>query len=443
MERVNRVKLALPSALGVLLFLVPVRYDGNLTIPLGVLTSLTTELLRGGLREMVLAIVGVSALGSLWVSLVRPRDPASEGPLRRSLHVSTPWLLLRLVGFGLTALIVLRVGPEFVWSEATGGGILDDLAAPIVALFLFACLLLPLLTDFGLMELVGSLLRPIFRRLFRLPGRACVDAVASWMLASSVGVLITSQQYERGYYSGREAAVIATNFSIVSLPFCLLVAQSAGLGHLFLPYYATVGTVGFFTALVLPRIPPLSRLADDWRGSGPPAEEAKGQGGLLRLGAARALARAARAPGPRAYLREAATNLFDIWFGLLPSVVAAGTLGMVLVEYTPVFTWLSAPLVPVLELLQLPEAKAAAPALLVGFADMFLPAMVAQGIESELTRFVVICVSITQLIYMSEVGVLILKTRIPLGFVDLLVVFLLRTAIAVPATAAIAHAFVF
>jgi nucleoside recognition membrane protein YjiH len=119
------------------------------------------------------------------------------------------------------------------------------------------------------------------------------------------------------------------------------------------------------------------------------------------------------------------------------------TVGLILVEYTPLMTWLSYPLIPVLDLLRLPESAAAAPALLVGFAEMFLPAVLAKGIESELTRFVIISVSITQLIYMSEVGILILKTQIPLNFMDLVVVFLLRTLITLPIIAAIAHWIVF
>jgi nucleoside recognition membrane protein YjiH len=132
-------------------------------------------------------------------------------------------------------------------------------------------------------------------------------------------------------------------------------------------------------------------------------------------------------------------NLFDIWFGLMPPLIAIGTLGLVVAEYTPVFEWLSYPLVPLLKLAQLPEAEAAAPALLVGITDMFLPAVLATGIESELTRFVVIVVSISQLIYMTEVGVLILKTAIPLSFINLLQVFLLRTAISLPIAIAAGH----
>ena len=54
----------------------------------------------------------------------------------------------------------------------------------------------------------------------------------------------------------------------------------------------------------------------------------------------------------------------------------------------------------------------------------------------------IISVAITQLIYMSEVGVLILKTRIPLNFINLVTLFVLRTIIALPVIVAIAQGLV-
>jgi nucleoside recognition membrane protein YjiH len=264
------------------------------------------------------------------------------------------------------------------------------------------------------------------------------------MAAAPVGVLITSQQFEKGNYSGREAATIATNFSVVSLPFCVVVAQFSGLGHLFIQYYLTVCIAGFVAAVILPRIPPLSRIPDIYSEAGRQLfEDDRGDEGLLKAGYRAALAKADTAPGLREYARTAIHNLFDIWFGLMPPLMIIGTVGLVVVEYTPVFVYLSWPIVPLLELMQIPDAVTAAPAMLAGFAEMFLPAVMTKGVESELTRFVVISVSITQLIYMTEVGVLILKTRIPLGFMDLVSIFLLRTLITLPIITAIAHGFVF
>ena len=132
--------------------------------------------------------------------------------------------------------------------------------------------------------------------------------------------------------------------------------------------------------------------------------------------------------------------MLDIWFGLLPAVVVVGMAGMALVEFTPIMHWLAWPFVPLLELLQLPEARDAAPTMLVGFFEMFLPAAIGQDSESELTRFVIAAVSLTQLIYMSEVGVLLLRSPIPLNFWNLVQIFLLRTLVALPLAATVAHA---
>ena len=60
-------------------------------------------------------------------------------------------------------------------------------------------------------------------------------------------------------------------------------------------------------------------------------------------------------------------------------------------------------------------------------------------IESELTRFVIAAVSVTQLIYMSEVGGLLLGSKIPVNFLDLVIIFVLRTVIALPIIAGVAH----
>ena len=438
------LKFLLPSALGIFFFLLPVHYEGGWTIPMGVLTELLKVSVGSYMPAVVLFIVLISAVLTVWYSLFqRPPPDGYSGP-QRIFYVGRSWLILRLLGMLVTVLIFFKLGPEFIWADNTGHVVLYDLATAIVTIFIFASLLLPLLTDFGLMELIGTVFRNIFQKLFRLPGRSCIDAVASWMAAAAVGVFITSQQYERGYYSGREAAVIATNFSVVSLPFCLVVAQFAGLGHMFFQFYLTVVVACLLAAMVMPRIPPLSRKRDVYSEAEKQIEEEVPAGEtLFRYGMRSAIAKAQTAPGPRAYLGTAVEVLFDIWFGLMPPLMLIATLGLIFVEYTPVMTWLSYPLIPLLELLHLPEAAAAAPAFLVGFAEMFLPAVLAKGIESEITRFVIISVSITQLIYMSEVGVLILKTRIPLNFLDLLVIFLLRTLITLPIIAAIAHWVVF
>ena len=72
------------------------------------------------------------------------------------------------------------------------------------------------------------------------------------------------------------------------------------------------------------------------------------------------------------------------------------------------------------------------PGFLVGFFDQFLPALLAKGIESEMARFILAGLSVCQLIYMAEVGVLILYSSLPLNFWQLLAIFIIRTIIVFP-----------
>jgi nucleoside recognition membrane protein YjiH len=78
---------------------------------------------------------------------------------------------------------------------------------------------------------------------------------------------------------------------------------------------------------------------------------------------------------------------------------------------------------------------------MVGFADMFLPSVLGADIQSELTRFVVATVSVTQLIYLSEVGGVLLGSKVPVSFKDLFIIFILRTLITLPVIAIMGHIF--
>lgn len=431
----------IPSLLGVLLFLTPIVYEEKVTIGLGVMADALKAAVSDQLPAIATALLLLSAVLGLFGSLLKPRWLTERRALNDLFVLPSLWLALRVLGGLFAAMTFWQFGPEWVWNANTGGVVLKDLAPVLITFFLVAGLILPLLTDYGLMEFIGTIVRNVFRKIFGLPGRSAIDAIASWLGSGTVGVLITAQQYHKGFYSAREAAVIATNFSIASIAFSLLITSFMKLDHLFVPFYLTVVVAGLAAAIITPRIPPLSWKKDEYvAGVGKQIKEDVPAGtSLLRWGLAQAVQRANANPSPAQMVKIGVHNVVDIWLGLLPLVMAIGTVSLAIAEFTPIFNWLSAPIVPLLELLQLPEAAKAAPAMLVGFADMFLPAVLGKGIESELTRFVVACVSLTQLIYMSEVGVLIIKAKLPLNLLELFVIFIIRTLITLPIIALMAH----
>jgi nucleoside recognition membrane protein YjiH len=438
-------KFIIPSLIGSLLFLVPVKFQGEVTIGVGILAALLGKAFSEQMPAIIIFILGLSVFLSILAKTAKPAFIMDNKFLKGLFDTGKFGLIMRVLGFAVGIMTFYEIGPEFIWSRNTGGVVLYDLAPVLLTWFLFAGVLLPLLVEFGLMEFIGALVQKFMRPFFTLPGRSSIDCLASWMGAGTVGVLVTTKQYDEGFYTKREAAVIATTFSIASVAFSLVVANVVGLGHLFIPFYLTVSAACVVAALIMPRIPPLSRKPDTYyEPVGQQIDETIPEGvSKLKWGWEQAIDKARNAPGLKKLLTDGIETVLDIWMGLIPLVMSLGAAALIIAEYTPVFSFISSPLIPVLEFMQLPEAESAAKTMLVGFADMFLPAVIGSGIESELTRFVVAGLSLTQLVYMSEIGILILRSNIPLSFMDLFVIFIERTIITLPVIVLIAHIFVF
>ncbi|RSD27225.1 YjiH family protein [Mesobacillus subterraneus] len=431
-----------PSLIGIFFFMLPISYKGEITIPIAVLSGWLQDLLGGALPAIMTVIIVLTLIGTLLIKTVRPEVLNRNSFLKALFDVPVIWLVARILAAIFAVMTLFQIGPEAVWSENTGGLLLNDLLPILFSVFLFAGLFLPLLLNFGLLELFGTLMAKIMRPIFTLPGRSSIDTLTSWLGDGTIGVLLTSKQYEEGYYTKREAAVIGTTFSVVSITFSLVVISQVDLARMFVPFYLTVTGAGIIAAIIMPRIPPLSRKDDTYfvEKSNDYSEEDIPKGHTpFSWGMAQAVEKASGNKSFKDFFLAGVRNILDMWMGVAPIVMALGTVALVVAEYTPVFQWLGMPFIPLLELMQVPEAKAASETLIVGFADMFLPSVIGADIASPMTRFIVAAVSVTQLIYMSEVGGLLLGSKIPVSFGELFIIFLQRTLITLPIIVLVAH----
>ncbi len=438
----NWLVLLIPSLLGVFLFMTPIPAEKGLTIPVAVMANQLKASL-GTLMPYVLAVIILSsAFATLFVKALKPAQIVPDSFLGKLLAPGWGWVAVRLLGAVYLILVLSGSGPAYIVSGSTGALVLNDLLPVLLCVFVFAGLLLPLLLNFGLLEFIGTLMTKIMRPIFRLPGRSAVDCIASWIGDGSVGILLTSKQYEGGFYTAREAAVIGTTFSAVSVTFCIVVLGQVRLEHMFLPFYAAICTAGLVAAIILPYLPPLRNKPDTYIDG---FDHMRAEGGqftqtsVFGRALAHGLHRASQASGVKATLKEGLHAVIDMLFGVLPVIMAVGTTALIIAEYTPVFSILGAPFVPLLELLQIPYAEQASKSIMVGFADMFVPSILVTEVPSEMTRFVIAALSVTQLIYMSEVGALLLGSKIPVTLWDLFLLFILRTLITLPVIAGMAH----
>ncbi|PNZ69074.1 YjiH family protein [Staphylococcus croceilyticus] len=442
----GRTKFIVMSLIGIILFLIPVPtvQDGKkqTTLPVAFLAHLLKDLLGNAMPLIILFIITISGILTILFSLIL-RNKVKPGSLIESaFKVGPVWLALRVLAVFLAWMTYLKLGSKVIYSEDTGGLVFNDLLPTLVAVFLFAALFLPFLMEYGLLEFLGPLFRPIMRPLFTLPGRSTVDNLASFIGDGTVGVLITSRQYERGIYSKRESIVISTTFSVVSITFAIVIAETVGLQHKFFAFYLTVIVSCFVAAMIMPRIWPLNKIPDEFTKE--VSEETRLEKlpegkSALRHGFDEATIVGLKAPGFKEFMTSGCKTVIDMWFVILPVVMSIGTLATIIANYTPVFEIVGKPFIPILELLQIPEATKASETLLIGFADMFLPSILIANAHSEITRFVIGALSISQLIYLSEVGGVILGSKIPVSLGKLFAIFLIRTAITLPIIALMAH----
>ncbi|MBD8037669.1 YjiH family protein [Solibacillus sp. A46] len=431
------------SVLGVFIFITPIGTDDGIKVPIAILANFLAGKVEPFIHWFAFIVFVIAAAGSVAMQFIPQKGSRT---LADSLfRVNWFWTIMRVLAVIFASMYVFQIGPESLTSDVTTGVLLDPavgLVTFMFVLFLFAGLLLPLLTDFGLLEFFGSMMVKIMRPLFKIPGRSAIDSLASWVGDGTIGVLLTSKQYEDKNYTGREAATIATTFSVVSITFCLVVVETIGIGDYFLEFYASVIICGLILAFIMPRIYPLKQKADTLiDGSEVPANREDVQEGfnVFSYGLHNALNKANSNRSLGKMVKNGFVNVLEMWFAVTPIIMAFATIALVLAEFTSFFRILGMPFEPILALLQIPEAGEAAQTMIVGFADMLLPSILGAGIESEMTRFFIATVSVTQLIYMSEVGGLILGTKLPLKLWDLFIIFLIRTIISIPIIAAIAH----
>jgi len=234
---------------------------------------------------------------------------------------------------------------------------------------------------------------------------------------------------------------MGTGFSVISVPQVALFAEVVGLPNMFLQAYISFILCILIVNIIMVRIPPISRKADSYLFTGEARQElywSEPKQSHFKLAFDLAVTKANTVSETLPFVSGMKT-VGEIWFTLIPQVLVLGTGAMLLVDYTPVTQWLSYPFAYLLNVLQIPAAAEAAPAMIIGFFDSFLPVIVGGGIEAASTRLVILLVSMVQVVFMTTLGPVLLKSKIPINFLELLIIFLLRTIIVLPLAAGLAH----
>ena len=427
------LKLVLGTLFGILFFIVPFKLNGEIVIVYSLVSHWIVEHVKFFPAIVAFGTV-VSAIGAvIFTYLVKN---VSSDFIKEAFVVTPMNMLMRVAAAAVGICVYFKIGHEFIWGEYTGGLIVNELMPSLYALFFFAFVFIPLLLEYGSMELFGIIAKPIFKPLFRLPGMSAILAVGSWVGSGTVGILSINMEYKNKKFTAREASILIFGFCTISLPASFIyTTEIGGLEVATFPFfYLTLLVCMVVSTMIISRIPPISRIPDDYYAGkvekGGQVDESSVTENSMGLEAA--LAKAEAAPGLSKMVKNGTKNAMFMYLEAFPIIILIATLALIANEHTPLFKIIAMPFTPVLEAIGLPEAAAAAPNFVVGFADLLLPFLGATAITSQLTKFVICIVGLIQIICMSETGALVLKTDLPVNTWQMALIVFMKTVISIP-----------
>ena len=427
------IKFLFYSILGIIAFLAPVTIGGESSILMGHIKSMVIDGYSDSIKYLIVFVSLITITGTI-IGKIKKQFKNSVlqelficGPINGAVRIGGSIFFL-MVHFG--------VGPKAVLDPNTGGMMAGDLLPSLMVTFCVGVILMPLLTSFGLVEFVGVLIAPFMRKVFKVPGYAAVDAIASFLGDGTIGIVVTDQQYQKGYYTQREAVIIATSFSIVGISFAAVVADFLRFSSIFIIFYSTIAISTVVAGVIIARLP-LKKFKDEYYVQGK-VEEKDIISFSLALRKAAAVAEKAREVE---IIVDSIKKVAVLYITFIPVIMFMGTAGLIVAEYTNIFSIISMPLIPFLQLLGFSKevAGSMAPSMIVGFSDMYLPSLLIESVKSDMARFVIGTLSFAQLIFLSETGMILVASKIGFTFWDALKFFILRTIITFPVIYGIAR----
>ncbi len=430
--RKSMAKFIFYSLLGIVLFFIPVM---NSQVPIVAMVDILKNLLGSAIDYIVLVVCAL-----LVVTYVLAKYKGVKNLQEYHKEDGTIKAILYLISVVFAVMVISNKGPEFILN-ANVGGLAMELAGTVMLTVTLAGWLVVFILKSGIVEFLGVLIEPVMRPIFKLPGEAAVNGIASFVSAPAVGVYFTEQLYKGKVYTEKEAVAVLCNFSVCSLGFFGVLVSIGNIVNLYPQVVLTSFILTFVMAAICIRIPPLTRKPNIYiDNKEQTAEDIKAheKGKIF----SRAIEEALKTSSEFKF-KDFTTSLWDaIKFAqkIVTYVVSIATIALILAEYTPLFIWLGKPMIPLLKLFGLPNAVDIAPSTIIGIVDLALPVMIVAGKDIALkSMFFITVLASLQIIFFTESANAMLESNIPVTVKDLAITFIVRTLIAMPMVAVVAH----
>ena len=430
----GKIKFFFYSLFGIFYFFIPV-YSGK---PLLTISISAAKEITGKYLAWIIILFGI-----IFCLIILINPPINR--IKR--HIAGKKYAIKIIylsGILIGILTLFQIGPQFIIQSDTGGKALS-LASNVFITVFFAGTVVTLISSYGLFQFIGILIEPLMRPLYKLPGCAGMDIITSITTSPAVAIYLSDKLFLAKLYTKREAASIVTNFSFCSLGFFIVVCEIAGISQYYVQVVFSSIFISFIISLITIRIPPLSYIPDVYVDGttitiekGKMDENNKDKANILKRAWDSALNTAIK------------TTSIEILNGIVNSaffaiktvcyILLISTATLIISSYTPLFQWIGVPIIPILQILNIPNAVEIAPSVLAGICELALPTLlIADKIVDPAASFFIVVLSTQQIIFFTESANAIIESSIPLKIWQLVATFFIRTVILIPMVSIIMH----
>jgi len=430
MENIDKKQLCkfiILSLLGIFIFFIPVS-DGNIPITLAV------NFIKSLFGDYVIYIPVISSF-ILFLSTVLGKY-FHISPFEQYMKNDGPFKsVIFLCSFVIVFCIIFNIGPQPLQNPAVGGQVLK-VASNVMLTIALAGWAVVLILKSGIVEFIAVLVEPIMRPIFRLPGEAAVNCLSSFVSSASVGVYFTEQYYKNNKYTEAEALSVLMNFSVISVGYMGVLVTTANIENMFGTVLITAFILVLIMATICIRIPPLSMKKNVYYdGHIQTQEETK----VTQMGLKTRFLLALNSGVEKskeftfAEVMNSLKNALKFSQKIIGVMITCVVIVLTIVNYTNIFTYLGKPFIPILELFHIKDANQVASAIVLGFVEVSLPSIsISTAHIAVESAFFVVMMSILQIIFMTEAGNAMLSSDLAVDFKDLVIMFIIRTLVAIP-----------
>lgn len=409
------VKFVVCSGLGIFLFFIQIPINGVKTLPIDWLTSIFTTALSNYYTEVLLVctILYVINLVATWKK-------------RKTDIASTVIMVLSVLGGVMIIMMKLHIGPAFMFEQDIIPDAVSNMGKAFVMVYIVT-FFLPLLLNYGLVDFLGVITRPIMRLLFKLPGRTAVVAIGAFLGNFTVGHIQANELYTSGRITTREANIIDTCFCTTSIALLLLFANSTHqMGNWGMVFLVTLALVYVVTAIIA-HIPPLSRVPDDYYNDVTPDPEVTVKTNILSEALHTGVEIAAKAQNPVKACLLSGKNALVMVATIHVSAVATWVIPALVNKYTPIFHWLGNLFLPILNFLGMPNSAELSQAIGLSFVNPISATVSLGALDlAPAAQFFAATFAAPIVIFFGAFLSSMYSTKVPVKFLHVLVIWFER-----------------